>query len=387
MDRRALLPVALAALLAASGCIGIGVLGDDARQRPPDVDVAERYESLETLNATQVANVSFGDRTNRTEVRVRVDFTTEPATRLQRVLAPERRAGDRFAVNASGASRYDASENTVTRFETATAAAVRSRGEYFASVVDAARDDGTAPAAGVSPLPVVPQTAQAPGLPADVEGFDVEYLGTRTVAGRTAHGFELTAVSDAALAVDRTLWLDAEYYYPLETSQTFEYDGETVESTARLTDVTFDAELSGDALDLDAPPDATVETLDVGVETFESVEAVSEAAPLSVPEPDVPDGYAFERAQLYTGNATQVSLQYATDDGDRLTVTKMAYVSNGTGGLDGETVSVNGRDARYLTTGQNSLLSWACEDVQFSVVATDLDRAALVAVGESVDCR
>jgi outer membrane lipoprotein-sorting protein len=388
MDRPTLLAVAVAALLATSGCASLDALAGGT-QTPPDVDVAERYGSLETVQATQVSSLTGENGTNRTRVSVRVDLAGEDVRQYQRVLSPPERAGDRTVVNDSAAFVYDASENAVTRVPRMNGTQRQSRGEYFASIVAAARsDDAEAPAGGVSPLPVVPATRSAPSVPGDaVEGFDVEYLGTQTVAGRTAHGFEMTASSEAALTVNRTLWLDSEFYYPLKTHQTMDYGDRTFETTARLTNVTFNADLPPETFELDAPANASVETLNVSTRTFDSVAALREHVDFSVPEPDVPDGYEFEQAGYVGGNATQASLEYAAADDERLTVSKMAYVSNASAGFAaGENVTVAGREGRYVTTASTKVVSWECEDAQFSVVATDLEKKQLLAVAESVAC-
>lgn len=390
MARRTLLTVAVAALLVASGCTSLDVLDDGEAQTPPDVDVAQRYDELETVQATQASTLTSADGTNESRTRVRIDFTGDDVSQYQRVLEPPARDGDRTVVNGSAAFIYDASENAVTHVPQLGGNQRQSRGEYFASIVAAARSDDTqAPTSGVSPLPVVPATRDGPSVPGDaIEGFDVEYLGTQSVAGRTAHGFEMTSVSDAALSVNRTLWLDSQYYYPLKTAQTLDFGNRTFETTARLTNVTFNAEIPAETFEFDPPPDATVETLNISTQTFDSLSALRDHVDFSVPEPDVPDDYEFEQARYIGGNATQAGLQYEGPNGERLTVSKMAYVSNAsTPFTTGENVTVAGQDARYVTTASAKVLTWECEASQFSVVATDLEKDALLAVADSVGCR
>lgn len=390
MNRRPVVAVAIALVVVISGCSASAILGDDTEQSPPDVDVDRRYDSMETIEATQVSSLSSGDGTNETRTRVRIDFTGESAHQYQRVLQPDERAGDRTVVNGSAAIIYDASENAVTHVPRMNGTQRQSRGEYFAKIVAAARsDDGKAPATGVSPLPVVPATQSTSTVPGEaIEGYDVAYLGTQTVAGRTTHGFELRSLSDAALSVNRTLWLDSEFYYPLKTHQTMEYANRTIETAARLTNVTFNADIPAETFEFDVPPNATVETLDIPTQSFDSIAALREHADFSVPEPEVPDDYEFDQAQYIGGNATQAALQYANEADHQLTVTKMAYVSNAsTPFTTGENVTVAGHEGRYVTTASATVLTWKCEESQFSVVATDLDKEALLAVAESLGCQ
>jgi outer membrane lipoprotein-sorting protein len=388
MNRRTLTTVAVVALLATSGCTSLGLL-DGGTESPPDVDVDQRFDSLETIQATQVSTMTSGGETNETRTLVRADFTGDGVRQYQRTLEPPERAGDRIVVNESDAVIYDASENDVTRVPRMNGTQQLSRGEYFADIVAAAHsDDGRAPAAGVSPLPVVPPTGGAPSVPSDaIEGFEVEYLGTQSIAGRTAHGFEMTSASEAALSVNRTLWLDSEFYYPLKTHQTLDTGNRTIEVTAELRNVTFNEAIPDETFEFDVPANATVDTLDISSKTFDSIAALREHVDFTVPEPPVPEEYEFQRARYIGGNATQASLQYANSAGDRLVVSKMTYVSNASGGFaSGENVTVAGQQARYVTTGTAKILTWKCEASQFSVVATDLEQEQLIAVAESVGC-
>lgn len=387
MRPRSSIPVVVALLLVTSGCTSLGATGD-ASPSPPDVDVAAQFAELETLEATQVSSVESTNLTNETRTFVRVDFTP-PVRQFQRVLAPDEREGNRYVLNESASVIYDASDNEVTRVPRATSSSV-DQGEYYASIVSAARENETvdAPSAGVSPLPVVPaEPGASDEVDERIEGYRVEYLGTDTVADRDAHGFRMTAISDAALDVNRTLWLDAEYYYPLQSHQTTTLGNDTYEVRSHLENVTFNADLSGDAFDFEPPENATEETLNLSTQTFDSRTEFEAAVDVSLPEPDVPDGYEFDHGQVFGDNITEVGLVYTTDEGDRLTVSKMDYVSNGSSVLgSGENVTVSGQDGRYLTTGQAQLLSWSCEDVQYSVVATALGKEQLFAVAESVAC-
>jgi len=386
MTRQALLAVGVAALLVASGCSGIDGLADRT-ESPPDADVAQRYASLHSLEATRVTTVDTGNATNETRSLVRIDLSGDRVRRYQRVLDPASRADDVTVVNDSGAVTYDADENTVTRVPRTRYGYRGNRSAYLQRVVAAAHTDDVAdPSSGVSPLPVVPAADGGPSIPEGaIEGFEVDYLGTRTVAGRTAHGFELTAVSAAALSVDRTLWLDSRYFYPLYTTQRLDYRNRTIETTTRLANVTFDADLPSGAFDFDAPANATVASPDATTRFFDAASALRERAAFPVPDPEVPAGYDFEGAQYVDGNVTQATLRYATADGHRLAVTKTTAGDRGSFTL-GENVTVAGRRGRYLTTPRAKLVAWSCEERRYAVVATDLGERALVAVADSVGC-
>lgn len=391
MNRQSLLALAFAALLATSGCAALQSLGGGNAAAAPEENVSSAFESLETLSATQVSTLRHGNTTNHTRTVIRASFG-DPPKQYSRVLAPESREGDVSLVNASATILYDASTNEVTRIpQSGSGSRSIDRGEYYASIVAAARNDSTVSSTsrGVSPLPVVPASKSGTAVPTDeIEGYEVDYLGTETVSGRTAYGFRMTPASDAAFDVNQTVWLDAEYYFPLETNQTTTINGSTYHVHSTLENVTFNADLPPDAFSFDPPADATVDTLNVSTETYESLDAARADADLSVPEPDVPGGYTFEQAQRLNGNFTQLSVQYTNEAGARIVVSKAESSANGSdGAFDlGENVTVAGHDGTYVATSRSSLVTFSCSDVQYSVTASDLDRAELLDVAASVAC-
>ncbi|MFC3476411.1 DUF4367 domain-containing protein [Halobacterium litoreum] len=385
MSRRPLLAVAVAALLVTSGCNAIGTLGGGSGADVPNEDVEAEFAELETMEATQVSVSTFGNTTNRTRSHLYAAFG-DPVRQRQRVLSPESRAGNLVIANETTTVIYDDAANNATLIpRTATSSVDRSA--YYASIVAAARENGTVdPETGVSPLPVLP-ARQGSSVPTeDIGGYRVEYLGTDTIADRTAHGFRMTPTTDAALTSNRTVWLDAEFYYPLKTHVRATLNDRTIEVESRVENVTFNADLPGGIFDFEPPENASVETLNVSAETYDTPEALREAVDIAVPDPDVPEGYAFVRGQHYPGNASQVGLHYEGEDGATLRVSKMAYVTNGTGLSSGENVTVAGREGNYLTTGRTKLLTWSCEESQYSIAASDLSKEELLAVAESVAC-
>jgi outer membrane lipoprotein-sorting protein len=389
MRRRTLIALVTAALLVTSGCASVQVLGTDAEQSPPDADVIQRLGSLETLEATRAATVDYNGSVNETKSVIRLDRSTSPPEVFRRVLAPDDRAGDVSVYNESVSLQYDASENTVTRRPNKRehGASVYNFSEYVASIVAAARDGDTDTADTVSPLPMVPASSDTAQIPAEkFDEFRVEYLGTDTVAGRVAHGFEVTGTSEAALSMNQTLWLDSEYFYPLQVDQRVELENRTYEAHVALTAVSFNPALDEDAFAFDVPENATVERANVTTETVESPAALRDATNTSVPAVDAPDGYSFESASVVTDEFTRVSIRYASD-GDALTVTKMTDIpAEDSVFTAGEKVTVAGQTAHYLTTGQSKQVSWRCSGVQYSVVASGLERDELLAVAESVAC-
>lgn len=393
MSSRSLIAVALAALLAASGCAALPAF-DGGAQAPPDEDVAGAFADLETVSATQVSSLESNGTTNRTRTELRLAIREDGVRRFNRVLEPDSRAGDVTIVDGESTLIYDASENAVTRVSQAeNRGSLQDRGDYYASIVAAARNDSTVspPGKSVSPLPVVPVESAGPSVGSDaVEGYEVDYLGTEQVADHRAHGFRMTAVTEATIDVNRTLWLDAEFYYPLRSEQTVAFGDRTYDVSTHLEDVRLNGDLPEDAFDWTPPTNATVETFSLNEETFDSRTALAAAAPFPVPDPDLPDGYEFDSGRVTTENLTQVSVRYAGGDSESLTVSKIVADRNGSGGsgIDvGENVTIAGQNGTYLVTGQTALATWRCGDAQYNVMATDLDREELLAVAESVACQ
>jgi outer membrane lipoprotein-sorting protein len=113
--------------------------------------------------------------------------------------------------------------------------------------------------------------------------YDLEYRGTERIADREAHvlaieakneiveegisvivgdtefvyAIETSDPSDDLEAVEQTLWIDAEYEYPLKERVVFEEpDGERIVMTERFDSVAFNAGLEDETFD--PPTNATV---------------------------------------------------------------------------------------------------------------------------------
>lgn len=382
MNRRSVVALAVTALVVSSGCSAVQLF--DQQPSPPEEDVQAQFESLETVRATQETTMTVDNETRNTTAEVRVDLSG-PFRQYYRVVAPEERAGNRLVVNDSSIRFYNATENTIRRIPRVERPRPIDRAEYVANIVAAARNDEAVSARGVSPLPVVPASGNGQVVPDEqIQAYDVSYLGTREIAGRTAHGFRLTAASEAAIDLNQTLWLDEEYYYPLKVHQRVEYDNKTVEYSTVVTDVTFNEELPADAFELNAPANATRDSKNVSVATHDSIADLRDATTLSVPDPEVPEGYEFSEARSVSGNTTSFALHYTK--GDATLVVSKADQLPEHDRSQGESVTVDGRDARYVATGPSNAVIWTCDGQAYSVVSTDLSRDALLDVATSVSC-
>ena len=407
MRTRVAVGVALAAvvvLVAASGCAALPAFDNDDAGPPDASEVRAGLEGVESVAATQVRVVDSPDGTNRTRSVVRLSVPggggdgDADVRRFRRVLGPERKAGDVVVAAGDEALVYDASENEATRYpRSLSTVEFGERVDFYASLVAAADDGSTVTDERVSPLPVVPAGDGQVVPDGAAEHYEVEYLGTERVSDRTGHGFRLSAVSDASLTANRTVWLDAERFYPLETTRTAVVDGETYRTRTTLENVTFEAGLSPAAFEWSPPENATVEALGVGDDAYDDRASFAANAPLSVPDADSPDGYRFDCGRVLeldgeenrTGGDTLVVAEYTDGDDNQLTVEKFRPDASSDAAPvgAGENVTVAGREATLVQTEYATVVEWRCGDVRYTVVGDDVDRDALLAVAESVACQ
>ncbi|RQG91995.1 LolA family protein [Natrarchaeobius chitinivorans] len=130
------------------------------------------------------------------------------------------------------------------------------------------------------------RAARAEQAERQLEMYDLEYRGTETIANRDAHVLEVEARDEVVedgisllvgetefvyaletvdpadeLAVhQQTIWIDAEYAYPLKEELVVERpDGDRHTLTERFDEVTFNAGVDDETFAFDPPEDAEVE--------------------------------------------------------------------------------------------------------------------------------
>lgn len=373
--RRAGVVLGVAALLVLSGCAALGDTG-----LPDGETAADRYISLDGYAGT--AEVTYAGTTGAENQTV--EIVARPATGESRIETQNPR--EVIIRNRTQILQYNAAEGELTRttFEDAEDANRTQRErDRLRRLVDRARGGETGEVPG-SPLPVVP----AAGLSGETNTTRAEYsyAGTETILGRQAHVIRIQPIEGtSSRLVNRTVWLDAEWFVTLQTRSVQRVDGERVTRRFRFTNVTFDPELSDDPFTFDPPPGATVdETTSLERSTYDSRAALEAATDLSVPDPDLPKGVELEEAGLIAG------------EGERLVT--MSY-RRGTGGVfiqksdsdetptlpDGETVTVGNQTGRYVDAGTGASVIWTCDGVLYAV-GGPLERDQLVAVAESMVC-
>jgi outer membrane lipoprotein-sorting protein len=383
-------------LLAVSAGLVFGLGALTAEEAPADPSFGEnasvRLAELDGLTATRETVRQQGNRTVRTVERVSIGFDTG-SSRAQMVSGP----GDAELRVSNGSMLwlYDRENRTATRFdinEPVAAGRLDHIDRLLAglNVTPGSAEGTTVSNVGVSPLPVVPagkhgQTATEPA--GDRGAIAVTSPETTTIDGRKVVAVRLEPSdreTEPVANFTQTLWLDAEWYYPLKQRTTWRQGGQRRAVTTTYRNVTFNPGLNASTFRFDPPAGTTVEVPDTPEQQrYESLAALRADATLSVPEPAIPDSFALVRATQTTGRITSIGLRYVNSTGV-LTVAKLSPAIEPRS--EGESVQVGEQQAVYRNLGPRQVVTWSCEDVQYKIGGSGVTRERLLAVAASVAC-
>lgn len=322
------------------------------------------YEGYDSFTARQITTATVdGNASNAT---ARVFYERPDRTRIE-YLGPSPQAGTVVVSNGSQALIYNATNNTVQRFDQPRLAGTG--GGFFDSIVRSLR------------------------------GLNTTYRGTETVEGRETYVLTAQSSERPGPNVSQTFYLDAETYFPVQqrSAVTLTQDGETIETdtTTVYANVTLNPDLPADTFDFTPPAGATVVESAIAVDTYDSVAAAQETVAFRIREPGyLPAGYEFDRTAVFRfGDASNVILNYVDESGVALTVTQtdLPDAANATGenatetvGF-GEPISFDGRNGTLAAFGTDRTLVFDCAGQQISVSGR-LNRSELVRVAASISC-
>ena len=359
-----------------------------AAQGPPSVDanVSDRYDSLDSFSATRTTAI---ERNGTVRSQSVYEATLAPGTGARRLRLVESGA-DRYDLRVSNGSSlwlHDRSRDTVTRIPLSRptrAADTADRVQRLllrSNLTTVGGASETPPA--VEPLPVVPRE-RAPSATGPADGYAVSYVGTESVDGRETYVLRLTPRSNrSAAAYRQTLWLDAEWFYPLKRQTTWREDGTRTQLTTTYTNVTFNPPVPNGTFAPDIGPNTTVEPADAPeTEVYRRLDALRSDASVTVPTPEVPASYELTYATRTEGRVHGVGLRYVNRT-SRITVSMYNFTYQ-PGDRD-ERLSIDGR-AATLSNGPTSSLSWNCDSYRYTVRGTGVTTHRLVTVAESVGC-
>jgi len=379
---RPILLLAIAVLVALTGCAAL-------ENQQSDLPTAEAVEGtladLEAVNATLVSTLD--------ESRVSEQQTVfEVGSQRRRSTTQAGETETLVVANDSVTWRYDRAENTVRMTRRidgnrqSNTSISRSMGSIFGRL-NAASDTSDREAA-LDPL-ILPSTGGGGPQPfaGQVESFEnasLNYHGTGTVAGREAYVVEAVPQADVNTA-NISLWIDQEWYFPLQWNSTIVVDEERRTVTTAYRNVTFNPEVPADMYTFEPPANATVVERTVVSLTFETRAELVARSEMAIPDPDVPEPLTFDSARYFDNNGTvRTSLQY-TNESATLRVTKNEPLGASTALPEGERVEISDSEAVLQSFDSGKSLVWSCGGYRYTVFG-DVSSETVRAVGESIGC-
>ena len=314
----------------------------------------ERIESLESLVMTYETNVTGENFTTTTERTMWVDYEndrirTETHTNRTDVVTVR---------NESHTVTYDAENEQVNRYET--------------------------PDGDVTRTPV-------DGFVGDT---NVTYEGRDRVDGEQTYRLDIARPNTSGLStsVDTTVWINTDTYFP--TKAAVESENSDFNVTIHFRNVSLNASIPDDRFTIDVPEDAEDSSYDLpDVTEYDSLSELRDEANHSLPAPDVPQQYSFEKGYVTEGDAYHsTTLRYTTENGETLHVVQSSaseYDYNYSESDRYESVTV-GKHTGYYTEDEfagntTTVVALPCGETTYTV-SGDLNRSRNVDVAESLQC-
>lgn len=374
MDRRHWIPLCCALLLALAGCAGLlGGTGDgDVDPTSVSERVNDSLQSIDTLRFTMTQTVETPNRT--VSFRMRVHYERPGRYNITYLEGPVP-----FAYTASNGSatwRYNRSENEV-------------------AVDDTVRFE--------SPSDLL--------IGADQLDENASFEGNETLAGEDATELSF-AVSDSEVSlllaggqqtsqlgratgngsVQSRVWIDTDLWLPRKTQLEVPAFNRSQTLTVEYDDIEINPEIDDSQFRLDPPRNAAVVAGDQSsfrpprenTTWYDDRAAMAAEAPLSLPRPSLPSGYAFEEgAVVEDPHGVGVELVY-TDGESNLEL--VAFRDHHRFLDRGESVTVGDTTGLLIEVTGDWFVQWECGDRLYLLVSDDSRETAL-SVAQSVGCR
>lgn len=299
--RPAILAVLVAAMLVTSGTAGVAfaatpAMDDGQQEERIDGDgvveeFRDRIESLDTVQFTRTAEVTYRNETTTTTTRIAADLD-DTQKRVER-LAGE--TNTTTVWNGDNVTTYYPDENRVSEYEVT----------------------------GTTLLPRVQ------GL-ANESLITYEYSGIETVNGQETYVLEATRDAGTQQSADTeasaTLYVDRETYFPVQVESEVRSEDFTHTSTVTYENVTVGEKIPDETFELDLPDDVDdgQEITTPDVTRHDSYDSLASETDLTVPEADLAHGFSFDGgAVVHADDFHSVSLSY-TDGEESISVTTRA---------------------------------------------------------------
>lgn len=361
-------------------------------------NASERYAAIDGINATRTIVNREGDEVRRSVLRVSMRPGTDRFRR--KLLAGQHRRHDLTVSNGSMMWWRNRSTGTVERLRLSNPdVATDSQGErierLFSRLNVTAGTDRTVatPTPGINPLPAVPQSGGAApdgraGGELDEIGtaaFAVSYNGTDTVDGRTVHVLQITPRNGSRVDDYRqTLWVDAEWFFPLKRHSEWTADGERHALTVIYENVTFNPGLDESVFRFDPDANVSVEKEDTPQRDFyASTTALRGTTNISVPDPSLPPTFRLAYAsKTESQRITSIGLKYVN-------ASMEISVSKNRGYFYPPTPDRSERVAGHrvnVSTGYTNYASWECGEYDYQVSGHAVPPELLVDIAGSIGC-
>lgn len=375
--------LAVLALVVLAGCTTLGPVGDGSAEEDPVERFVASYtlEDVSELHGVQTVVVEGeNDTVKHTEEHWERPFADYRSEVLDS--SEETRVEDVYVTNETTTWWYDAETNEASVEETE---------PYDDREVEAARED-----VANEQLEYYNFSVEGSDTVADRETTVIELDATNesvaegpsVLVGDTEFVLALETVetADEFEVVEQRLWLDDETDFPVKERVTFEtLRGETVVMTQRYEDLSLDPDLTDEHFAYEPPENASIGgPPGASYEAFETREDAEGAAPFSIPEPTVPEGYALDEVvvQEYGADVT-IDQVFADGDGSPLHV----VVSDAEAPVDDPVEEdVGSVDGVVFQTTLGTAIQWECPDDRHGLVNGDLSEEELLTAAESVDC-
>jgi outer membrane lipoprotein-sorting protein len=390
--------VGICLLALVGGVLLVGFVStDDTDDTTPDrigENAAERYAAIAGLNATRTTVIRDGNETVRSVHRVSV--RPNEGWFRERLVTGDDRYNNLTVSNGSVMWWRNQATGNVTRLDLSDTdlPEERTQGDRIEelferlNVTEATTSTAATATPGIDPLPSVPQSGGGQGGETtdaiEDAAFGVSYNGTETVDGRTVYVLHVQPDNESLVdEYEQTLWVDAEYFFPLRRHTEWKTDGERRSRTVTYENVSFDPDLDDAVFEYAPPAEAPVERKDQPrIDTYSSTTALRAETNVSVPEPTLPPTFTLEYAtEMDSRGIRNVALRYANATA-RITVTK----STRGGSSDGDwrvTVAEQPADVRV---GYTNYVTWSCGGYYYKVFSDEIGPGTLIDVARSVGC-
>lgn len=373
MDRRYWLPVCCVLLLALAGCAGLLGGGGDGDVDPASVSdrVNDSLESIDTLRFAMTQTVETPNRT--VSFRMRVVYQRPGKYNITYLDGPVPYAYT--ASNGSVTWRYNESDNEI-------------------AVDDAVRFE--------SPADLL--------LGAEQLDENATFEGNETLSGEDATEISF-AVSDSEVSlllaggqqtsqlgratgngsVRSRVWIDTDLWLPRKAQLEVPAFNRSQTVTVEYEDVEVNPEVDDSQFALDPPSNASVVRGDQSsfrpprenTTRYDDRTVMAAEAPFQLPEPSLPDGYAFEEGAVINGSHG-VGVEMVYSDGDS-SIELVSFRDHHRFLDRGEEVPVGDTTGLLIEVTGDWFLQWECDD-RLYLIASDDGRETTLSVARSIGC-